>query len=460
MPLYSNNLADVYSPGFPKLTPVSDVAVIYDGDSKGLEPLVIMQFIAFRNRLAILFNGAQLNLGGTNSGTGTVNGYPCLLNPSRIATAQAACAAAKANGVFDYSLKIGINDLSGVTATQAIVANIRKFHETVVRPGGARYLLLWAIDPTATISATGSINSLNALYSAYADANSKDVIFLNPYNSILDPTSSTSALIGGATNSATAYSRDGLHLVRRALNAISLTPAIDSAIRSIYRQRALLDLSLSGGYDATAYRYGNFLGATGRLTAMGGSGTATGATTVSGTPPNGWTLSGNAAGASLTWSVVSGIAALETAAGNTGFSAVRLAISGTLTANMDMRLQSNAFPDSSGGAIAIGDKLQTAMLVNFNAAAGLTGLYLDNPAGGGGVTYGSVAGGPSNPGDTLPAINGLVTVQSDPITLASVPGGYGMGFDFSGLNGAVLGGSIDLFAVRIGKIGPIPAVAP
>jgi hypothetical protein len=453
--------AEVYGPGFAKLAPASDIAVIYDGDSKGLEPYYAMQQIAFRNRLGILFNAAQLNLGGTNTGTGTsvATSNPNLLNPTRLANAQAACATAKANGVFDYSLKIGVNDLSAGTPTQTIIANVRKFHETIVRPGGARYLLLWAVDPTASVGSTGQINSINTLYKSYADANSKDVIFLNPYNAILDATSTTGALVGASTNSATAYSRDGLHLNLRGDNAIALSPAIDTAIRSIYRQRAIIDLSLGGAYDATTARYGNFFGGQGRLSAMGGSGTVTGATVVSGTPPAGWTVSGNAAGASLTWSVVTSNPTLEAATGNANFSVVRLALSGTLTANMDIALSKTAFPDSSGGAIAVGDILVSAGLVNFNAAAGLTGVSI-NAVSGAGPTYGSSSGGTSVPGDTLPPINGLVTVHSDPVTLASVPGGYTAGFDVYGLNGAVLGGSIDFIVYTMGKRGPIPTATP
>jgi lysophospholipase L1-like esterase len=462
-----NDIARRLQPG------ASPIYTMFDGDSKGQEILEGLKWAAFRYALDLRFDGGNLNVGGSSSGSGTNN----LINATRMATAVAALAAHTSAGhIVDYYMTIGTNDISGGATTPAtVLANVRKFHEQVLRPAACvRFLILMSVDPRSlgNISYAAQIHTLNRLYQEYARANPYDVIYVDTTPWLLDPSASnTSAYPIPYTSTAApaplgAVTYDGLHCSNYGWYRKQF--AIEQVARALYRPKTPRDLSIGIAPVATYGTGGNMLGANGRCVAAAGTNSVTnnGSGSVTGLPPTGSTLSGTIDGtASLAFATSTVTVAIDGGILPKGsWPAVRLTLSGTTgsaTNSLQFQMTGNPLP----APISTGDVATAGCLLNLNALVGLMGInvHTNNDTRIGNIQLGSSVAGATSP--LAQAISDAITtpllITGDDIVAPSNTGNsffYQPTFYFP--PNTALSGSIDFIDLFVERVGPIPAATP
>lgn len=415
-----------------------NIRVVTDGDSKGDEPRMALRWLkSFSPFFADLENGAQLNVGGSNTSNAATYG---LTNSARIAAMTAAVAANTAAGyVTDLYLTIGTNDATANTSPETIVTNVGIYYDAFVAAGG-RNLILMSIDPRTLGNAAGSI-ATNRAYEDFCLFR-KNAFFCDTTPYWLDPAITTDfAPIGGSAGLAGAYTRDGLHA--SGLGMYNKRLALNNIVNALYVKRTLKPISKMDVWGLTTAQRGNMLGANGRFTAMGGTNSITGGT-VTGTPPLGWTVAGALdVGVACTFSVGAS-SLLNTYTGLTGNNCVNVALTGTATTAGSLTFSSaNAIINSPGAG-----RYTTDTLLGANALAGIdnfqTYTYFSQS---GSVMLGSPTGILAAY-DKLPAITGLIDMETS-LTDTSNPFAAGLVLVIKWQAGAVFGGSLDLIGSMI-----------
>ncbi|KQS03002.1 hypothetical protein ASG11_00915 [Sphingomonas sp. Leaf357] len=443
------------------------VHCLFDGDSKYAEIKTGLQWMAAFEGLDLRFDGGELGIGGSTSGTGAGN----LLSPARLATARTVLDAHSAAGrTIDYYLTIGTNDTSANLPPATVLANIRKFHEQVLRPQGCfRYLVLVSVDPRSPGSATGAsyIHTINRLYDEYALANPLDVLFVDTTGMLIDPALANAngyPIPFGATAApmpAGAVTDDGLHCSNygKYLKRFAVAP-----LRDLYRRKPARSLS-----RALAAAGPNGSGANmvpgGRTVEIGGtiSLTNNGTGAMTGTPPAGFTLSGTIDG-----TLGVGFAASTVTVATDGgliprgtWPCVRASFSGTSGANTTgIAISIVANPDRT---IEIGDLVTSGALVNFNALTGILGIAVtaNNPGAVSGVTIGAtgVNGSPLAQA-IVQAIDGPMLLEGDDVPASSAQNAFFQTLNLYLPPNTAISGSVDLLAIFAERIGPLPAATP
>jgi len=373
-----------------------------------------------------------------------------------MATAYSAVAAAVAAGnTVDISLKTGTNDVSGASGctgitNDQILSNIRKAW-TNYQAAGARYLFLWNVDPRGSGNAS-QINSLNRLFEDFA-GQVPNVFYMDATAWLLDPTTNVD-LLGYPTGATAAFSTstDDLHIT--AYGYFREASAWDPAILSrLYPARKIQTLRPET-YSSIATR-ANLIGSVGRFTALGGtdSTTKSGTGTVTGTPPNGWTLSGTLDGSlSVAFSTVT-CSALDSYQLGSGSQCVRMVFSGTPATAQNLKLlhtsTSIAF---TGGATAAQE-----FLVNFNALVGLCYIY-PAPNVVSGSFINSLWGACTSPSSQIGTLNGLhyFANSSTSVTFGSTGTSMNAQINIEFMPSVAASGSIDLISVALRRKDAVP----
>lgn len=305
--------------------PTTKVGVIADGDSKFDEPRVALRHLAFKHNLDIDFSAPGQGVGG--SFLADVVG-----NASRLASTRAAITAALANTpVLDYWLSSTTND--GSIGFDEVYAQLKIIHNTLLRPLGVRYFVLRATPPQLSTAhdPRSRRGKIAAMYQ-YARDNPYDCLFFDENNYMIDMASANGDPIGTAGGYAfPSVARDGTHYTNYGITRLADLPALVTLARSIYRPRLLPILGQNDGFtNDTNGKNGNLIGPRGRMIALGGGSTLTGAT-VTGSAPLGWNLAGHAEGLTLAFSTIAEVPFMLSQYGLPGIPGVRLRITGTNT---------------------------------------------------------------------------------------------------------------------------------
>lgn len=444
---------DLYR-GFP--VAARKTTLIGDGDSKGAEFFEAVTWAMARLRIDGRPKRVDLHISATNSGSGGPSPQH-LLYPARLTNIASTIAAEVAAGqTVDYALKIGTNDLT-VNPPATIMANVRKLHETVLRPGGVRCLLLIGVDPRNDANYNTLSASVNELYRIYAQANPHDVIYVDTTHWLIDPNPANTlgrfipyTAVTGLGNYNSGF-QDGVHMDN--VGKFKINPAFDPYLLRYYRQGVIHDLSQADVWVNTTALNGRVL-ANSRTVALGGTldANASTALTVTGTPPLGYILqSSTAAATGLTVAfTVAECAYLNALYGTTGFKCVNMAFSGTAAA--DVKLTMDA------GLDLYRPTAETLLewTIGFNNLQNLCQLGSQNQwdtLGPLGVTGVGLV--------PYPNINGLYDFETEIVTRASpFPNNTHSTFFFQFKSGLAVTGSVDLIAFGPRLVGPLPAATP
>lgn len=388
------------------------VALISDGDSKGAESMEGLKWAS--TGAPWLWDWvADIKVGSSNSGTSDV--APAgLTSPSRLAAMASAIASAKAQGyaAVDVMLTIGTNDggstNGGPFTAEQTVANVKNYYNAFVQAGG-RILWIWSVDPSTTSGTNARTPSINAGYADLA-RESNQAVFISTEKYFLDPAATNFTPIGQATNTVGSVTYDGLH--SSVYGFLQKGRAISPILNRAFRVRDHFDCLTSGNAWGASFPRGNILGAEARFRALGGTDTSTGGT-VTGTPPLGWSMSGDLAGLSVTFTAESNAAIASALNLQAGLPVVRMAISGTPTADVAITFARTV---TAVGAISAG-RYEHEMMVYADNFAGLVGIRYRAgnmtalPASGGSapqVSIGDNDGAGLRNADSLPAMTRLL----------------------------------------------------
>lgn len=362
------------------------VSVVFDGDSKGVEGFNVYVYVAAVTGISFVRrdtgNSGGYGIGGSDSSSTTNN----LTNTTRMNNCLAAIQALVAAGeTVDVSLRMFTNDVATDPAT--VISRLTTYHNTVVRGGGARYLVLFAVEP-GNGSSTSGLNAqriaLNRRLAAYANTNSHDTIFIDYTNQIIDPSASntlgkcypytatgTGAPIGSVLRDGTHHSNNGDYLASKG--------AIE-ALKAIYPKKQTRSLSqVATGQDTNgASGYGDShdgnLYTVGRTVAIGGTiGSFTG--TVTGTPPASMALSGTVDGTgAVTFTAATASVTADGLPIPPGdWAGVNVALTGTptTTATFTITYNGSGVSLAAGNQIAIGDPLRMFVVLKANNLVGV-----------------------------------------------------------------------------------------
>lgn len=427
--------------------------LMVDGDSKRHEPAVAARWVNARISLECWIGSHDFGAGGSTSGTQATTG---LTNASRMGAMQTAVATETAAGwTVDMLLTIGTNDVSAGSSSEAVLANLRRYHDAF-RAAGGRCLILMAIDPRNGIdaAATRRLIAINRGYADYCTA-VPDAIFCDTTAWWLDPVAAGSTAftpIGAAGGTAFAMTQDGLH--GSAYGSYRKQFALAPIMQALYRPRPSIGVVPGDVYNVSDAIRGNILGTGGRTVALGGTSNLAnnGTGTSSGTPPSGWTADGTLSGSLSVAFSVENCAALEQLSGSDGWQTVRLAFSGTPDASGGMTVrryvplpQLNATP------------MFASMLLNVEALTGCFGLSLSTVNVGPTMTVHLGASGTPNAADQLPRLDGLHGVEQPVVPASNLNSGLSIGIRW--LAGVPLSGSIDLVGACWRRADPLPAAA-
>jgi len=363
------------------------VSVMFDGDSKGVEGFNVYVYVAAVTGISFVRrdtgNAGGYGIGGSDSSSTTNN----LTNTTRMANCLAALQAlTNAGETVDVSLRMFTNDVATDPAT--VISRLTTYHNTVVRAGGARFLILFACEP-GNGSSTSGLNAqriaLNRRLSAYANTNSHDTIYIDYTNQIIDPNASntlgkcypytatgTGAPIGSVLRDGTHHSNNGDFLASKG--------AIE-ALKAIYPKKQTRSLSqVATGQDTNgASGYGDShdgnLYTVGRTVAIGGViGGFTGTTPV-GTPPASMSLSGTLDGTgAITFTAATASVTADGLPIPPGdWPAVNVALTGTPTTTATFTITYNGAGVSlaTNNQIAIGDPLRMFVVLKANNLVGV-----------------------------------------------------------------------------------------
>lgn len=438
------------------------VTLIFDGDSKGAEPLQAITWARAYQPMAVNVGygsggGApyDIHVGGSDTTNAATTG---LTNATRLAATAAIVTAQAALNPVDIWLTIGTNDTNGgVVSSETVIANIRKYHNTL-RAAGLRFLILMAIDPRETLGSGNRANVLatNAAYASYC-ALVPDAMFCDPSPQILDPLSTHWECIGGSLLTAVG-NFGGLHA--SGYGIWMKYKAVLALARTIYRNVPYNDYDLSDIYDTTLNTRGNMLGVNGRFVSIGGNNvlfTNGGSGTVTGTVPLGCLLQGGMDGTMGITFAQAACPAYDMLRGTSGAQCVNLSFSGTPTSTNALQIQRQ-----SGFAGALGTTpMKARALLNFNNVTGLYGIKM----GLGGILPQAAMnlGSGTAPGlytlaDQMPTLNGIHEIAYDIVPTTNAGPTLSLYVNFKA--GVPLTGSIDFIGASLRRDDPIPAATP
>jgi hypothetical protein len=382
------------------------VAMIFDGDSRGLEAArrVLLANAALRRNIVVW---DQLSIGATESGSAN-NGATA---STRLAAMAASVAAAKAAGyaMVDVMLTTGGNDFPSGIQPEQTLANIRTYYNAAVA-AGVRYLWMVGIYPASAVTSLGGFDLLQSVNAGIRDLalSLPQMVPLMPGERYVDLASTAWTPSGGSDGSFGDVLVDGTHdsFYGHLVSASELEdPAGPFANAFPKLSNSDVMQTFSGFTSAAQTPRGNLLGALGRTRALGGTNSSTGGT-VTGTPPNGWTLTGALAGLSVTFSTANS-AELQAMFGTLApVPVVRMTFSGTPTADVTMNL---ARTNTPSGGVPPGQYVHE-MLAHGVAIQGLCGIGMTanvaigpSPLFGQVIQNGRLPTGPRVPADALPA---------------------------------------------------------
>lgn len=389
------------------------VVLLSDGDSKTYEPFRAYCWATARARFTNLeFTGQFVNGGGIG-GTGLGTAGSDLNSATRFAAMQADIAARVAAGqIVDVILTIGTNTVSGVAASGAMTSEVAmgylRDYVNGFQAAGGRMLWLMSVDPRGTSSQV-QLAAFNRAWKLLAET-VPGVRFIDTTAYLLDPTDSQ-GIIGGTSAAAfSAADTIGLHLA--GYGCMLKGYAIEKAFCQYYETSPVIIPAADDYYDTTNNPRGNVPSKVynsggsgsnygmGRTLSLGGTDSTTGGT-VTGTPPLGFIASGALAGLSVAWSAVTSCPLLEAELGTvTGFGGVKLAISGTPSANVSLVIRRQVtFADMGSSA-----PWEVGALFEANAFSGCVGINLQGPSN---LGWFVGAYGAQGDNDQLPALTGL-----------------------------------------------------
>lgn len=349
----------IYYPGAEET-----VAIVSDGDSKSQESIEGLIWASAQQPLDFAWF-RHIGQGGSVSSDSAASPSG-ILSAARQTDLVNAIAAAKAAGhrSVDVFLTIGTND-NTLTAEQTI-ANVKLYYDAFVAAGG-RLLWVWGIDPTTGgAGTTARAWATNAGYQDMARTRTQ-MVYVSPERYWLDPANAGYTPIGQATNAVGAVTYDGLH--GSVFGMLQKGKAILPLAERAFRRREHFDSLSSGGAWGASFPRGNILGAQGRFRALGGTNSATGGT-VTGTPPDGWALTGTLNGLNVTFTAESSAAAAAALGLPAPLPVVRCAFGGTPTANTTFNLNRTF---TSTGAISPG-RMVHELLAYAEGITGMTGV--------------------------------------------------------------------------------------
>lgn len=434
--------------------------MISTGDSRGIEAWRSLLFANAGMRLNLaLVDDLSLSASESDASAGPPAG---LLHASRMTDLQAAVAAAIAAGygAVDILLSTAGNDYpTGIPIEQSL-ANIADFY-LAAKSMGVRKVHVIGIYPSMLVASLGgfdALQSINAGIRRMAELPAfADLAPIMPGLRMVNPSASAWTPIGGGTGAVGstavgAVTTDGTHD-----STFGLVRRIPSYDEQFQRHFVRLDDSevlntFSGWTSATQTSRGNRLGAQGRTKALGGTNSATGGT-VTGTPPAGWTLTGALNGLSITFSAVTSAALQQRFGMGSAPPVVRMAVSGTPTADTTLLLSRSA---SLTGTVT--GRWRHELLAQADAISGLCGFGLTvNLAQAGKPLFGNVVQNGRAPGVAIYPADAL---QAETLLL----GGIGWGSQGSAVSsltadvymrfkGSVAaGGAIDLAGVSVNQL--------
>lgn len=382
------------------------VAMVFDGDSRGHEAArrVLLANAAMRRNIVVW---DQLSVGGTTSGSAS-NGATAA---ARLSAMAASVSAAKAAGysVVDVVLTTGGNDFPSSIQPEQTLANIRTYYNAAVN-AGVRYVWTVGIYPASLVAQLGGFDLLQSINAGIRDMalTLPQMVPLMPGERYLDLASTAWTPAGGSDGSFGDVLVDGTHdsFYGHLVSAGELEdPAGPFAQAFPKLSNSDVLQTFSGFTSSTQTPRGNLLGALGRTRALGGTNSSTGGT-VTGTPPNGWTLSGALAGLSVTFATANSTE-LQAAFGTVApVPVVRMTFSGTPAADVTMSLTRS---NSPSGGIQPGQYVHE-LLAHGVAIQGLCGIGMTSdvavgpsPLFGQVIQNGRLPTGPRASADALPA---------------------------------------------------------
>jgi hypothetical protein len=349
------------------------------------------------------------------------------------------------------------DDTSHLAALQRIV--------TEARFAGASLILVNDTPPVGNDSTNQNANimAMNARAKAWCTLpTNPDCRHLSYFESTFNPADALSNAIGGSAGAAGAATRDGVH--EAATGAYWEGKALAAQIKDIFRQ---IELRVGGKGD----RYQNYAGSGAYpttalaanmlknpfFTGTGGLNNSSGGT-VTGGIPDSYQVVGGLGGITLTFSQVPN-AFLNAKFGRTDFTACRMTLSGTPSANISWQLitgQGGAdYPLINGNQPVIGQ-----MAVQTNALVGVSGINftLANAATGKGRNTNNTLAYmrlPSLSEFMLLEDRGTVVPSGGPPTFAD-PSNF-MNLQLYAQSGVAVSGSIDLLFADTRIVTAIPA---
>lgn len=334
---------------------------LFDGDSKSGEPQVALRWLLSRVPMDVVVGG-NIGVGGTGTGSSGSG----LTSSARLASMAATVASAAAAGPVDMFLTIGTNDL-GIANADTVVANVKTYAAAFFAAGG-RYLVLMGVDPRTLGS--NMIPSINAGYRTLSLAD-PNILYCDTGPAWQNYSSTEPLGTAGASGGVTT---DGLH--GSYFGNFRKQFAIEGVCRRLYRPREVSVFRPNDTYSLTARPRGNIVGANGRFTALGGTNSATNGT-VNGTPPLGWTLSGDLRGLTVTFTTRNSTKLKAALGAFSDIPVVNMAFSGTVTGGTSRpQLGSSAiYSDTTASA-----PFESEFLGYFDNLSGIVGsaLFVSN----------------------------------------------------------------------------------
>jgi hypothetical protein len=399
------------------------------------------------------------------SGTATVLGFAHDTNVAVITGRVAARAAAGDSPVVWFQM--GTNSTGSETSTLAALQKVIN----ACRTAGAVMFLVNEIPPLGGWSASAAANTAgqNKAMERWCDSQS-DVKFIRHGIATVDPTAATSTPLG-TTNVSGSNTSDGTH--ESGLGAYNQGKFMAPQLQALFRPARVRYMGKGDVYQtffgASAYPTSG-LGANliknPFATGTTGSDTSTkgGTSSVVGSVPDNFRLSGNLSGDVVATLSQVANSVLNGLTGRSDFTALRLEIAGTPTANDTLTLaydptgaSPSRHPVFPAAITAIGQ-----VLVKCNALTGLQGLQLR--AGYGGGSFLNVANATYLSND-LPPLEGQFFSQgrgeSTATPTTASPVNYGSppdaGFSLVMRSGRLLSGSIDLIFCDSRLVQAVPA---
>ncbi|WP_277969327.1 SGNH/GDSL hydrolase family protein [Sphingomonas echinoides] len=440
--------------------------LLRDGDSKTSEPFYGFQWA--NSRFPMNIRAGLAVAGGAIGGSGTAatqNGsINNLLWPARLSAMKAdVLARTTAGQIVDMILTIGTNDMSGVTgagalSSETVIANISKYFREF-RASGGRTLWLMSVDPRDTVSDV-KLAAYNAAYKLFA-ASTEGVRYIDTTPYLIDPLDSTGCL--GSTGAAQFSSMDSVGLHCSSYGTYLKSFAVEKAFRSFYEPLDIIGMDAADALDDTNAPRGNILSRTtggltglGRTTRIGGTDSTTknDTSSVTGTPPLGYTMTGTLSGTmNIAFSLVTcpKLKAYIGTGAPGDFTGVAITFSGTPSANGEFSMSRFVLTPAYGTTL-----IELATLFECDNLSGNFGIIVKPQNYSGPDTNGLTLGGGQGANDQLPTLNGLFNPRliMEPTTATNT----GAGLIMRWRAGVPMSGSLILIGISMKAELPLPAV--